>query len=122
MPRTTIQNVKLLLDTALADAAINAFIASANRLMDTLFEDDEDIEDLLEELETWLTCHLIVSTREPTAESVSAAGVSVKMSAAKSAGTGLSSTSYGRQAMMLDTTGILSAWGSGSKVIPVVLV
>lgn len=119
MARTTIQNVKLILDTALTDAAVDAFIASASRLMDTLF-DDED-EDLLEELETWLTAHLIVSTREPMAESVSAAGVSVKTASVKT-GTGLSSTAYGRQAMMLDTTGILSAWGSGNRSIPVVLI
>lgn len=117
MPHATVADVLLILDTALPQAAIERFILSAHRVMDTLFDPEEEWEDgFLEELEAWLTAHLIVSTREPVAESITGAGVSVKIRQQTHG------TPYSKQLSLLDTTGILSGWLSGNRVIPVVLV
>ncbi len=100
-------DVKKILDTALTDAEINAYINSAEVLVNSLLTDTADA--LKQEIILWLTAHMIASTREQQISEAGAGPARVKYQG--QTGLGLDSTQYGQQAKILDTSGALSSLG-----------
>lgn len=110
MARTTIDEVKEILDTSLTDAQITGFISGATALVDEVLGSDTTIsDDLKTEIERWLTAHMIASTREQQLQSGEAGGAKAVFQG--KTGVRLESTFYGQTALMLDSTGKLAATG-----------
>jgi hypothetical protein len=106
--RVTAAEVKVILDnTALSDTDIDAYIVGANALVNSVL--GTGTEDILTEIEKWLTAHMIASTRERQAIKEGAGGASITYSG--NYDTMLSSTSYGQMVMTLDSTGLMAALG-----------
>jgi len=106
--RVTAAEVKAILDnTALSDTDILAYAAGANALVNEVL--GTGTEDLLTEIEKWLTAHLITISRERQALKEGAGGASITYTG--NFGVGLQSTSYGQMVLVLDTTNALAALG-----------
>lgn len=108
--RTTVADIKKIIDTSLDDTTIEAFATTAYNLIEASISNTS--ETMLTEIEKWLAAHLIASTRERVSKEEGAGGAYIKY--AGEYGSDLSSTSYGQTAMVLDTTGALAVL-SGSK-------
>lgn len=108
MARTTAADVQAILKKTIAEATIEAFINGATLLLDEVFEDETNIsEDLVAEIERYLTAHMITSMYARMAEKEGAGGASIKYTGQW--GKYLDSTPYGQQALALDPTGKLAA-------------
>jgi len=109
--RTTSAEVLQLLDgCTLSSTIIDVFIATASRLVDSVYSGDNTMSsDQLEDIETWLTAHMIASTlhRQTSAEAVD--GASVKYTGYWSKN--LESTSYGQMVLVLDVSGKMANAG-----------
>lgn len=117
MARTTIADVKLILDnTTLPDSVITAFIKSANIFVTNALGSSALDNDTLQDIECWITAHLISFTLERQSKKESAGSASVEY-AGKFDGIGLKGTSYGQMAISLDTTGILETVSGGNQSI-----
>lgn len=116
MARTTIEEVKKIIETALEDDIIQSFIDSANAMLTGVFAGSPNTptDELLQQMEKWLTAHLLASTREPQIESQEVGLGKVKY--AGKTGSGLDSTSYGQTAKLIDPTGRLNAWASKKQI------
>lgn len=104
--RTTAADVKLIIDTALADVTIDAYIGTASDFVDNTLAGTTLSDNTLTIIEKWLTAHLIASTQERVAVEEGAGGAYIKY--AGIFGEGLKSTPYGQMAIMLDTSGTLT--------------
>ena len=107
MARTTVAEVKQIMDTALTDPQINAYISVSTSIVTDVFVNNTTLGDVrLEEIERWLTAHLIASTRErqTTEEWIG----DVKIKYAGTFGEGLKSTTYGQMVLFLDSTGLIA--------------
>lgn len=102
-------------DATRTQAVIEGFIASATVFIDTLFSGVTASDELLKELERWLTAHLITVGRERLSKKEGAGGASIEY--AVSVGQGLSATPYGQMAVQLDTTGTLSEAADQKKSV-----
>jgi len=108
MAWVTISEVREIIDTDLADAAIQTFIAGADSIVSTVLGDDSNLPDSAKkEIERWLTAHLMATSREPQIASIGADGVNVTYQGLT--GKGLESTFYGQNVLLLDTTGKLAS-------------
>jgi hypothetical protein len=108
MARTTTAKVQAILEETIAETTIDAFIAGATLLLDEVFEDETEItEDLIAEIERWLTAHMITSTISRMAKKAGAGGASIEYTGQW--GKNLESTPYGQQTLALDPTGKLMA-------------
>ena len=109
--RTTSTEVKQILDGCILDGTvIDVFIAAASRLIDSVYAADTTMSDAqLEDIETWLSAHMIASTihRQTSQEEVD--GASVKYTGYWSKD--LESTSYGQMVKMLDISGKMANVG-----------
>ena len=109
--RTTAAEVKQILDECtLSDTIVDVFIGAASRLVDAVYSTDTTMsDDQLEDIETWLTAHMIASTlhRQTSQEEVD--GASVKYTGYWSKD--LESTSYGQMVKILDTSGKMANTG-----------
>jgi hypothetical protein len=107
MARVNVTQVKDIISTSLSDASIKACITAANILV------DEKIsglgEDQLKEIERWLAAHF-VAVQDPKVVSEKIGSASATYEATK-LGEMLRATSYGQQAILLDTTGTLEGLG-----------
>lgn len=106
MARTTATEVKQIIETTLADAAVDTFITAAN-----LFVTDELVgkglsDERLEEIERWLTAHFMACSIEKQTKSEAVSGA-VSESYEGSFDTGFNFTRYGQMCMTLDTSGTL---------------
>lgn len=112
MARTTATDVKAIMGSTLADVVVNAYITSANifvtNSLGTTLGDD-----VLEQIEMWLSAHMIATTRERVAKKEGAGGAEIEY--VGQFGEGLKSTSYGQMALALDTTGVLAGLGDKAK-------
>lgn len=108
--RTTVEDIKKIIDTSLDDATITAFATTAYNLIEASISNTS--ETMLTEIEKWLAAHFIASTRERVSKEEGAGGAYIKY--AGEYGSDLRSTSYGQTAIVLDTTGALAIL-SGSK-------
>ncbi len=111
MARTTATAVKKIISTDLSDPIVeDGFIASATELVTNALGDDTTLsDDLKEEIEKWVTAHLLASTREQQIQSGEAKGSKVVYQG--KTGIGFESTFYGQMALRLDTTGKLASLG-----------
>lgn len=104
--RVTSTDVQKIIDYDPMIADLTPFINAAHLLVDELCVPAGYTEDHLTQIELWLSAHF-VAIRDPriTSESIGAASQSY----ASSGGLNLGSTTYGKQAEMLDIKGGL-AW------------
>ena len=107
MARVTATQVKQIIDTDLDDTIVDAFIAGATALIDSVL--GTDTSDILTQIELWLTAHMIASTRERQSKKEGAGGAYIEYTGIT--GEGLKSTTYGQMALALDTSGELAALG-----------
>ena len=109
--RTTSAEVLQILDgCTLSSTIVDVFIASASRLVDSVYASDTTMTaDQLADIELWLSAHMIASTlhRQTSQEEVD--GASVKYTGFWSKD--LESTSYGQMVKLLDTSGKLANLG-----------
>lgn len=106
-PRVDATEVKEIIETALSDATIEAFITAANLTVTNMLTDSGLDDDTLHEIERWLTAHLMACTRERQIHSEGAGEATVTYVGRTAMG--LDATYYGQQVKVLDTTGILSS-------------
>ena len=113
MARTTATEVKQIIDTDLSDTIVDAYIAGATELVTEVIGSNTSLSDTLkEEIERWLSAHMIAATRERPLVSGEAGGAKAVYQG--KAGMGLESTLYGQQVMVLDTSGSFAALGGKS--------
>ena len=112
MARTVIQDVKdIYSDSGGTDAEIYAAIDIAHVLIeDRLVGRTGASETLLAKIETLLAAHFLVINVERGGIASEKIGDAVETMTFK-AGSGMSATRYGQQAMLLDPTGVLAAIG-----------
>lgn len=110
MARTTATEVKEILDTDLDDSIVEAFIVGANALVTEVLGETDLGDTLLEEIERWLTAHMIASTRKRMAAEEGAGGAYIKYTGKFDKN--LASTPYGQQALVLDATGNMAKLGT----------
>ena len=104
MARTTIEKVSAILSSAPADSVVEEFIDSANLLVTEVLGSDTTLSAALKaDIERWLAAHMIAVTLKRMPAKAGAAGASIEFLG--KTGLGLSSTPYGQQVMVLDTTG-----------------
>lgn len=112
--RTTVSKVKDILDeTTLSYSQINAYITSANVFVTSLLGSKGLSDNLMAEIERWITAHMIVITRERMAKSAKAGGAEIEYLGKY--GEGLGSTPYGQTAISLDTSETLTSNTDGKK-------
>jgi hypothetical protein len=112
--RTTATAVKQIIDTDLSDAIVEAYIQAANiTITEVLGSDTTITSDHKEELERWLSAHLISATRERQASKEGAGGASITYEGIT--GKGLEATMYGQQVLAMDSTGKLAIYSGAKK-------
>lgn len=118
--RTTAAEVLQILDSCtLSSTIIDVFIASASRLVDVVYEDDTTMtSSQLEDVELWLTAHMISSTLHRTTSKETIGDTSVSYTGYWSKN--LESTPYGQMVLILDTTGLMGNVGKQAASITAV--
>ncbi len=106
--RVTATEVRVIIETALLDAAINSYITVANSMVTNTVTCGLSAS-VLKEIERWLTAHLIAITKERMTTQEKLGEASVTYSG--KLGEGLKSTSYGQTVLMLDTCGSFAKLG-----------
>ncbi len=105
--RTTLERVlSLMSEITVSDTDVESFIGAANTFVTAYLGTSSLSSAVLEEIERWMTAHMIASTRERMATEEGAGGAYIKY-----IGTfadALSSTPYGQMVTTLDTTGTLA--------------
>lgn len=116
--RTTAAEVLDIMDSGctVSTNIITRLIVAASAVVDQVFENDTDIGDtLLEEIECWLTAHMIASSVYRTASEEEVGDARVKYTG--QFGKKLESTPYGQMVLTLDTTGKMAKMGkSGASI------
>ncbi|MFP4019432.1 MAG: hypothetical protein ACLFUH_09305 [Bacteroidales bacterium] len=107
--RTTVEEVKNILDTDLDDAIIEDYIETANLQVTDTIGDKGLGEDRLRQIEKYLAAHFVVVTRERQAEMEEIDNARIRY--AGTFGKYLEMSSYGQQVLILDTTGNLASSG-----------
>ena len=113
MGRVDSSEVKMIIDTELTD--LDAFINPANIIITKLLTGSGLDEDHLKEIERWLAAHFTaVMDPRTSKEKIGDAEVtyykgSNTYSNSMKESPGLNETPYGKQVLLLDTTGILKA-------------
>lgn len=107
--RTTATEVKQIMDTSLADAVVDYYITVAAEIVDDLDANTTLGGTRLEEIERWLTAHLIAVTRERQGQKEKIGDAEITY--AGKFDMNLQSTTYGQVAAMLDSSGTLAQLG-----------
>lgn len=107
MARTNVADVKNIIETALTDPIIEAYVNSANVFVTGTLDGKGLSDAVMEEIEKWIAAHMIASTRERMGKEEEAGGARIEYLGKY--GEGLSSTPYGQMAIQLDTSGTLSS-------------
>lgn len=108
--RTTADAVAKIIQVDASVTDISMFIETANNLVTRLLGTNADLDSAaLELIERWLSAHFY-AVFDPRVSSESVSGVSASYQ--HSVSLGLAVTTYGQQAMMLDTTGTLAAYNA----------
>jgi hypothetical protein len=117
--RTTFTEVQIIMDTALEDAEITSLIGYANRMVNSVLGTAGLTDELLKDIETYLTGHLIATGKERQTGEEKVHDISVKYTGKY--GEQLRMTSFGQQVLLLDTTGNFANLGKQTvsiKAIP----
>jgi len=110
MARTTAAEVmEIMPDTSLTTAQINPFITVATGIVTEHLADCGMSDAELEEVERWLTAHIIAITVERQAKTEKVGEASLTYQG--NFGEGLKRSTYGEMVMMLDNCGILAQIG-----------
>jgi hypothetical protein len=118
MARVTISEVLIIMDSdvSVSNTAVTAMIGAASAIIDKIFEDDTVItEELLTELERWLTAHMIASTLNRTTSKERLGDAEVTYTGKW--GERLNSTPYGQMVLTLDITGKMAKSGKAGMVM-----
>ena len=121
--RVTVDEVKLIFETDLGSDNIEAFIRSANVIVNDNLVGEGVAVATLTEIERWLAAHL-AAQMDPVAGSEKIGDAQVKYLLAISTsveGLGLNNTPYGQQVRLLDPTGILAGIGKPAAVMEVAM-
>lgn len=102
--RTTKTAVRYITSTSLEDDEIDALIATANRIVTRVVGSEGMDTDLLKDIETYLTAHLIAvgPERQPIVEKVGDVWLQFDKTGFKSF---LEATRFGQMVLFLDTSG-----------------
>ena len=103
--RTDTASVKAILVTGLTDEEIMPIIGMANRIVTNKLGGESLTAAVLQDIETWITAHIIASTKERQFSEEKIDDISVKYQG--TFGDFLKSSTYGQMALMLDTSGKL---------------
>lgn len=109
MARTTAEEVQEIMDTSLTTAQIDPYITVATNIVTEHLVGCGLGDTELEEVERWLTAHLIAITRERQASQEKLGDASITYAGVF--GSHLNSTTYGQMAAMLDRCGVLASLG-----------
>lgn len=104
--RVTSDEVKEIIDTSLT---VDAFITAANLIVTNHLTDSDLGTSTLKEIERWISSHL-VAINDPKIKSETIGKAKQDFSIGP-LGKGLEFTSWGQQALLLDTSGILRGVG-----------
>ena len=115
--RVMAEQVMQIISTDLTEAQIEAFINSANVLIDSVLLDRDLPAALLTEIELWLSAHFL-SMRDQRVKSERVDEYSATFQG--ETGMGLKATTYGQQALALDYSGTLENLGRSRAVIELV--
>jgi hypothetical protein len=107
--RVDADEVGEIIETDLSDSLVNAFINTAHYFIQENLLDKGLSADILTQIELWLSAHFL-AIRDPRVESEGIAGEWQARYQGKT-GMGFEATTYGQQALMLDTTGTLASAG-----------
>lgn len=116
--RTTHDEVLEIMDSdcSVSHAVVDRLIIAANAVVDQVFENDTDIgTTLLEEIECWLTAHMIASTLYRTTSEEKVGDATAKYTGQW--GKKLESTPYGQMVLTLDITGKMAKAGKAAASI-----
>jgi len=113
--RTTAAEVKQIIDTSISDAIVNGYIVSASLFVTNHLGSTDLDAATLEDIERWVTAHLISMTRERQASEEKAG--SAEQVFTQQFALGLRNTLYGQIAIDLDTTSTLNELADGKKDI-----
>lgn len=105
--------VQEIMDTELTVEQIAPYVTGANVFVEGTLVGKGLSDDLLAQLEIWITAHMIALSRERTAKSEEAGGA--KIVYAGEWGQMFSATSYGQMALTLDTSGTLQTLMKNKK-------
>ena len=107
--RVTEADIQKIMDIE-SDVDVDAFIGMAHTLVEDILDGAGLSEDILAEIERWLTAHLItMKDVEPIA--VKLGDAQTTFTAASLMGKGLELTRYGQTAIMFDVSGRLKKLG-----------
>lgn len=118
--RTTADEVRQIMDglttTQMSNADVNAYIAAANALVTKIIGDDGDLGGTLkEQIECYLTAHMIASTRWRTTAEEKVGEVWARYTGKW--GEQLKGTPYGQMVLTLDFTGKMANIGKmGARI------
>lgn len=102
--------VKSIMDTTLTEDEITPFLVAASKLCDKVFANSSGYgEELEEEIEKWLGAHFASVARDPRVKSETAGPASATYFGQD--GTGLKSSPYGQQVLVLDYNGMFAGIG-----------
>lgn len=116
--RTNINTVKQIIQTSLDDTIILTHIGIASRMVDSYLGDKGYSDELLKDLETYWTAHLIAIGKDRTSQQTIAReridGVgevqyNTSTQSEKTLGKGLEASHYGQMVLALDTKKILNS-------------
>ena len=114
--RVTDAEVKEIIETTINTVP---FIIAANLLVTNTLGSTGLSAATLTEIERWVSAHLVaIRVRQATKEKIADAEITFEGNQT-SMGKGLLATTYGQQAIMLDTTGALSSLGKKKASIEV---
>ena len=112
MARVTYEDIMDIMDSecSVSESKVNVMITAASAVIDKVFAEDVNVtEEILTELERWLTAHMIASTlyRSTSKERLGDAEVTFT----GKWGEMLKSTPYGQMVLTLDITGRMAKSG-----------
>lgn len=116
--RTTTERV-IELGNIASSANVTPYIDTASSVVDEVEDNDQDntLTTARKELiERWLSVHFY-KVQNPDATSQSLGGASKSYDGRGGGGEGFKATSWGKQAVALDTTGFLDSYGTGRPQI-----
>lgn len=100
--RSSVADVRAIIDTALEDRDIMSFLSTANALVDEVVTNEGYSDVLLQKIETWLAAHF-VAIRDPRIAREKVGEATVEYHGKTDMG--LRHTPYGQQVLMLDHHG-----------------
>lgn len=110
--RASEAEVLAIMDTALTDEQITPFLEAANELVSAILSNEGYGDNLLKNIEVWLTAHL-VSSRDPQVQKEKIGKAEATYHG--QSGLGLDQTPYGQNVKLLDYKGKLAALSSRSR-------